>query len=135
MSTASTEPQSFVLYDGDCPICRQYMALSALRTLRADIAVIDARAHPDLVASLRSDGFEVNDSIIVRLAGKNGDPPKTFMGGDATRIIHDLASGNGAARQLALWVIGGAPWRHVLYPYLRGTRNLLLRIAGKPLVP
>ncbi|MDZ4842374.1 MAG: hypothetical protein SH859_09565 [Hyphomicrobium aestuarii] len=111
------------------------MALSALRTVRADIAVIDARAHLDLVASLRSGGFEVNDSIIVRLAGKNGDPPTTFMGGDATRIIHDLAGGNGAARKLALWVIGGAPWRHVLYPYLRGTRNLLLRIAGKPLVP
>lgn len=111
------------------------MALAALRTLRPDIAALDARTHPEHVSSMRAAGYEVNDSIIVHIASKGRVPARTYMGGDATRMILDLSSSNAAYRRLALWVIGGAPWRHVLYPYLRGSRNMLLRLNGKPLVP
>ncbi|MBX9927174.1 MAG: DUF393 domain-containing protein [Hyphomicrobiaceae bacterium] len=134
-SSDPSTPRDFVLYDGDCPICRSYMSLAALRTVRPDIAMLDARSNPALVARLRSDGYDVNDSIIVRIARPDGPGELTLMGGDATRMIHDLGSTNGPTRRLALWVIGGAPWRHALYPYLRGTRNLLLRRVGRPLVP
>lgn len=111
------------------------MALAALRTLRPDIAILDARTHPKHVSAMRAAGFEVNDSIIVHIGSEGRVPARTFTGGEATPIILDLSSRNAAYRRLALWVIGGAPWRHVLYSYLRGTRNMLLRLNGKSLVP
>ncbi len=134
-SGSPARPQNFVLYDGDCPICRGYMSLARLRAVCPDVSVLDARAHPNLVSQLRHDGYEVNDSIIVQVAQPDGRGRLVLMGADATRMIHDLGSANGPTRRLALWVIGGAPWRHALYPYLRACRNLLLRLARRPLVP
>ena len=121
-------PDSFVLYDGDCPVCRSYMALAQLRRLRPDIAILNARDEPDLVAALRRDGHEINDSILVRLG------PDIYEGAKATGLIAELGSDNPWTRRMALYAIGGGPWASALYPWLRATRNLLLRLMGKPLI-
>ena len=121
-------PENFVLYDGECPICRSYMALAGLRRLRPDFKILDARLEPALVAALRAQGHEVNDSILVRL----GDT--VFAGAAATGLIAQLGSDNPWMRRLALYAIGGGPSAAVFYPCLRATRNLLLRLMGKPLI-
>lgn len=122
------QPESFVLYDGACPICASYMALLELRRFHPHIEVLDARKQPTLVAHLRALGFDVNDSLLVKLG------PTVYAGADATRLLSDLASQHAWARRIAVWSIGGAPWSRALYPYLRGTRNLLLRSLGRPLI-
>ena len=104
------------------------MALAQLRRLRPDIAILNARDEPELVASLRRDGHEINDSILVRLG------PDVYEGSRATGLIAQLGSDNPLTRRLALYAIGGGPWASALYPWLRATRNLLLRLLGKPLV-
>ena len=118
-------PGNFVLYDGECPVCSAYMALSQLRRLQPDFSVLDARTHPELVAQLRGEGFDVNDSLLVRFRGQ------TYAGADAMRLIAELGQANPIMRRAALYAIGGGPWAHALYPYLRGTRNLLLRMLGR----
>lgn len=122
------QPESFVLYDGECPICASYMALLELRRFHPDIEILDARKHPTLVARLRALGFEVNDSLLVKLG------PTVYAGSDATRLLSDLSSQQPWVRRIGVWAIGGAPWSRSLYPYLRGARNLLLRTLGRPLI-
>jgi predicted DCC family thiol-disulfide oxidoreductase YuxK len=128
MTLAAVEPTSFVLYDGECPICRSYMALARLRTLQPEIQILDARQQPALVRDMRARGHEVNDSILVQL----GD--RVYEGGAATRLIAQLGSANPLLNRFALYMIGGAPWGSALYPYLRATRNLLLRVMGRRLI-
>ena len=118
-------PDNFVLYDGECPVCGAYIALAQLRKLRPDLRVLDARHEPALVASLRREGFDVNDSILVRLGSQ------VYSGGAATRLISQLGSENPLVRRAALYAIGGAPWSDALYPWLRAGRNGLLRILGR----
>ena len=122
-------PDSFVLYDGDCPVCSAYMALAQLRRLRPDIQVLDARTQPDLVAALRAQGHDVNDSILVKLG------PQVYSGAVATGLMAKLGSDNTIVRRAALYAIGGAPWAAAIYPWLRACRNLLLRVLGRPQIP
>jgi predicted DCC family thiol-disulfide oxidoreductase YuxK len=129
MTVAGSTPENFVLYDGACPICASYMAIAALRRVKPDVAVLDARQEPTLVADLRRRGHAVNESILVQL----GD--RVFAGPAATRLIANLGSANPVMRRSALWLIGSAPWSAALYPWLRATRNLLLKIMGRGLVP
>lgn len=128
-SVTLNRPVNFVLYDGDCPVCSAYVAMSSLRRLRPDFSVINAREDPDLVAQMRALGFEVNESFLVRLDGH------VYSGGAATRLISSLGSGNPLIRRVALYVIGGGPWAEALYPWLRSGRNTLLRLLGRPLIP
>lgn len=87
--------------------------------------VLDARKEPAVVAAMRAEGFEVNESILVRLGSR------VYAGGDATRLISELGSDNPFARRAALYAIGGAPWSDGLYPWLRACRNGLLRVLGR----
>jgi hypothetical protein len=47
---------NFLLYDGDCPVCSAYVAMSRLRQLYPDLLVLSAREEPELVAALRQAG-------------------------------------------------------------------------------
>lgn len=128
MQNAVVAPENFVLYDGECPICAAYMGIAQLKRLHPELAILNGREHPDIVAGLRTQGHEINESILVRWNGR------VYAGGAATKIISDLGSDNPFLRRTALYGLGGAPWSNVLYPYLRSGRNALLRLLGRPMI-
>ena len=119
-------PVNFVLYDGDCPVCTAYMAVAQLKRLRPDFQILDARKEPRLVARLRREGHEVNDSMLVRLGSD------IYEGAAATRLIAALGSRNPWGRRLALFLVSGGPFGATIYPLQRACRNLLLRVLGRP---
>ena len=122
----TARPDNFVLYDGECPVCAAYMGIARLKLLRPDLQVLDARVEPELVAALRAEGHEVNESILVGLG------PKVYKGAEATRLIARLGSSNPWTRRIALVALGGGRFGETLYPMQRAVRNLLLRILGRP---
>ncbi len=128
MPSADVAPQNFVLYDGECPVCSAYMGIAQLKRLHPNLAILNGREHPAIVAEMRAEGHEINESILVRMDGK------VFSGGAGTKLISDLGSDNPVLRRTALYVLGGAPWSNALYPYLRATRNALLSLLGRPMI-
>lgn len=124
------EPASYLLYDGECPACRSYVAFSRLRQTYPTLEIIDARERPDLVAHLRGLGYEINDGMMLRLDGVY------HYGAAATRMIAKLGQSSGSAiTRTGLAAIGTAPWSEALYPWLNRARQLLLRLLGRSLIP
>lgn len=121
----NTRPDAFVLYDGECPVCQAYVALAQLKQRHPGLQILDARTQPELVAALRSESYDVNESLIV------GIGPTVFAGAAATRLISQLGSSNPILSRAALYAIGGAPWASALYPWLRATRNGLLWVLQR----
>jgi predicted DCC family thiol-disulfide oxidoreductase YuxK len=124
---SSTPPgASFLLYDGECPACSAYVAMSRLRQLYPDIRVLDARAEPALVGALRSRGYEINEGMVLQLDGV------VHFGAEATHMIGVLGRVSpGWWRRAALSAIGTAPWSRRLYPLLNRARGALLRALGR----
>ncbi|MDX2202654.1 MAG: DCC1-like thiol-disulfide oxidoreductase family protein [Hyphomicrobiaceae bacterium] len=122
-------PESFLLYDGECPACRSYVAFSRLRRLYPDLALRDARQAPDLVAALRRAGYEINEGMVLKLGAD------IHFGPEATRMIAELGrTAPSPLTRLGLKAIGGAPWSRALYPWLNRARQLLLRLLGRKLI-
>jgi len=48
--TGRNTSDDYVLYDGACPACARYVAATGLAERPDDVALIDARTHPELVA-------------------------------------------------------------------------------------
>lgn len=127
--TATAEPANYLLYDGECPACRSYVAFSRLRKLYPDIAVIDAREAPGLVSSLRGKGYEINEGMVLKLGSD------IHFGPEATRMIAELGkAAPSRTTRLGLHIIGGASWSKALYPWLNRARQLLLRTLGRTLI-
>ena len=74
-------PGDYLLYDGECPACRSYVAMARLRRQRPDLKILDGRKQPDLVADLRRRGYEVNEGMVLSLDGQ------LYFGPEATRMI------------------------------------------------
>lgn len=124
-----SEPANYLLYDGECPACRSYVAFSRLRQLYPDIALLDAREQPELVGDLRRRGHEINEGMVLKLGNA------IHFGPAATRMIAELGqSAPSRATRWGLHVVGGAAWSEALYPWLNRCRQFLLRALGRTLI-
>jgi len=110
----------FVLYDGDCPVCKSYVAWSRLREASPEIQLINARDVPELVSALRKDGIEVNDSMVLRL----GDT--TLHGADAFVAITRLGRPRPGVATYLLKLMTAPPVAGPLYPLMVAGRKTLL---------
>jgi predicted DCC family thiol-disulfide oxidoreductase YuxK len=120
------EPSDYLLYDGECPACSAYVAMSRLHQLYPRLRVLDARTEPGLVADLRRRGYEINVGMVLCLGGT------IHFGADATRLIALLGKASPARwRRAALAAIGSAPWSARLYPWLNRGRGVLLRLLRR----
>jgi predicted DCC family thiol-disulfide oxidoreductase YuxK len=128
-AAAGAAGADFLLYDGDCPACSAYVAMSRLRRLYPGLRVVNARSEPALVARLRAEGFEINEGMVLSLGGV------IHFGPEATRMIAVLGRASSSRwRRVALTFLGTAPWARRLYPWLNRARGLLLRMLGRGLI-
>ena len=109
-----------VIYDGECPFCRSYVQMARLREAAGPVELIDARGAPELVAAYHARGMDIDQGMIVELDGQ------TYYGGEAVWAINRLLSTHPVLRRL-----GGRRFLKFIYPALRGTRNLALRMMGR----
>ena len=105
-----------IIYDGDCPFCRSYVALLRLRD-RYDVQLVDARKERAAAAEY---GLDLNEGMIVDLDGQ------VHHGARAVSLLSRLSKTTGPLR--FEWVAA------LVYPVLRLGRGITLKALGrKPL--
>ncbi|MBL4783183.1 MAG: DUF393 domain-containing protein [Porticoccaceae bacterium] len=116
-----------VVFDGQCPFCRAYVASLADErgSDHRGVNKIDARDSPQLVAELSTRGIDVNAGIVLIKDGAK------YQGAEALSIL---------ARQhvTETWLSGlhHRLLRHrglsrLVYPLLRALRNSYLHLLGR----
>lgn len=118
-------PSSFLLYDGECPVCSRFVLWSRIKEARPEIRLLDARQNPDLVAEFRSAGIEINDTMLLRLDGKD------YVGADAMAALERFMPGEGLAPRLLRKLVASRGALRLAYPVLVRLRKLLLALMGR----
>lgn len=120
--------ENFVLYDGECPVCSNFVAWTNLRLVRPDIKLIDARTAPELVSAYRAEGVEINDNMVIRLG------EMTMHGADAFGALARIGQPNSVAlRGLMRWLSKPNVSRP-LYPLMAAGRRTLLFLLRRSLI-
>ena len=110
-STTVITPQgTSVVFDGQCPFCRAYVA-SLKDNDEGLLTKIDARSTPALVEQLAAENIDINEGIVLLQDAS----PALFAG-----LPHRLLR----YRRLS----------SLLYPMLRLLRNTYLRLARRPAI-
>lgn len=115
----------FFIYDGECPICRQYVAWTALRRSHPDIQLIDARANPQLVIALRDEGIEINDTNLLQLDGKR------YAGAAAMARVSQAMVPQTAGEHVVRFLTRPERLLRPLYPWIARARKALLWLTGR----
>ena len=115
----------FLLYDGECPVCSRYVLWTNIRNKNPDIALLDARQQPELVAALRTEGIEINNTMFLQVDGRR------FVGAAAMAKISVYMPQNTLPQRILRSLTSSQLLFQTIYPGLGLGRKLLLALLRR----
>ena len=130
MTSASTSAKAapegnWIIYDGDCPFCKNYMRFVKLKDSIGPVRLINARDGGPEVEYIKAQGLDLDEGMAMFYQGQ------LYHGGDCLNIIVMLSSDNGVFNALSRWAFKSQGRARAMYPTLKCGRNLALRILGR----
>jgi predicted DCC family thiol-disulfide oxidoreductase YuxK len=119
-----------LVYDGDCPLCRNSAKAVRLKASVGSIEMVDARVlgnHP-IRSEIMDEGLDLNEGIVVKFEGK------LYHGSDALHLLALLGSSSDRFNRFNAWIFRSKIRTDWLYPYLKAARRLSLWVQRKPLL-
>ncbi|MEM1301499.1 MAG: DUF393 domain-containing protein [Pseudomonadota bacterium] len=114
-----------VVYDNDCPFCRNYVQMLRFREAVGPVTLIDARAGGPVVVALQDASYDLDEGMVLLMQGQ------VHHGAEAMTRMALLSSGSTAFNRLNAMIFRNAGLSRVLYPVLRFGRGVTLRLLGR----
>ena len=115
-----------IVYDGECPFCKSYVRLMALKQAVGDVELVDARSLDKITRELTAAGYDLNEGMAA-IYGED-----VYYGSDAVTLISTLTQTRGLLGRAVAWTLRDPNRAHRIYPMLKLGRRLVLRLLGKP---
>lgn len=119
------DPGTYIVYDGDCVFCSQYVSFLRLKQAIGPVALVNARDDHPVVAYLKSKGVDLNQEMALVMGGE------IHSGPDCMHRLALMSTGAGFFNALSARVFASRNASRILYPFLRAGRNLTLRVLGR----
>ena len=114
-----------IIYDGECPLCRNYVKFATLKEHISAIDLIDARdAEHRIVSQVIDQGYNLDQGMVVLYADE------TYYGAEAVHLLALLSSKRRLFNQINHWVLRSKFRAKLLYPLLRLGRRIVLTLKG-----
>ncbi len=117
--------ENWIIYDGDCPFCRNYMKLVRLKQAIGPVRLIDARSGGPEAEFVKDRGLDLDEGMAMFYEGT------LYHGGDCLHLMAILSTPSGFFNRVTGWVFSTPARSRALYPFLRCCRNLALRVLGR----
>ncbi|MEO1080102.1 MAG: DCC1-like thiol-disulfide oxidoreductase family protein [Pseudomonadota bacterium] len=127
MEDATPAPApSYLVYDGDCPFCKEYVSFLRLRASVGRVELVSARSQHPVVDDLRDRGFDLNQGIAFVEQGV------VYFGDGAVTRVASLTSPAGFLNRMTAAIFRHAGVSAVLYPVLKFGRRCTLWMLRRP---
>jgi len=117
--------KNFLLYDGDCPFCSNYVQMLRLQKAVGPVDLLNMRDHPDLAVAYKAQGYDLNQGMLLHLDGQD------YFGADCINRLALLSTGNDLFNSINAAVFRNPCLSTALYPFMRTGRGLALTLLGK----
>lgn len=122
---------TWLVYDGECPFCRNYAQYIQLKTALPGLQIVSAR---DRIGELWSrlpvgaDAYNLDEGMLVWIDGK------WHYGAEALHVLSDWTHSPGLLSRVHRVLFSHLPRSHMIYPWLNRGRKLFLRLTGHSLI-
>ena len=115
------------VYDGECPMCKAGVQAFRIKQAVGELRTLDKRTvdadHP-VFQRIRDAGLDINQGMIIAY----GD--RLYQGAEALHLMALIGSEHSVVSKLSARIFRSPLRAKLCYPFLRGTRNLLLKCKG-----
>jgi predicted DCC family thiol-disulfide oxidoreductase YuxK len=118
-----------IIYDGDCPLCRDYVRRLRLIETAGGVELVDARSgHPAVLSHWKA-GFDLDQGMVALINGT------TFYGAEAVHALARLSTTDTLFNRLNYRLLARPRLARSLYPLFKAARRVALFVTGrKPLI-
>ena len=117
--------QVLLVFDRECPVCRNYCQAVRIRKSVGDLQIVNAREQSDIMHEITARGLDIDQGMVLKLEDK------FYYGPDAIHALALLSTRSGILNRLNYWMFRSAWLSRTFYPLLRSLRNLLLKLLGR----
>ena len=114
-----------LVYDRECPACNAYCQVVRIRESVGDLRIVDARENSKVMYEITAQGLDIDQGMVLKI----GD--QLYYGSDAIHLMALIGSRSGIFNRFNYWMFKSKTTSSILYPFLKLSRNLLLKILGK----
>jgi len=114
-----------LVYDRECPACNAYCQVVRIRESVGDLRIVDARESSEVLDEITAQGLNIDQGMVLKMEGQ------FYYGADAIHALALIGSRLGTLNRLNYWIFKSKTVSRALYPLLKASRNLLLKILGK----
>jgi predicted DCC family thiol-disulfide oxidoreductase YuxK len=122
-----TAPLS-LLYDGECPVCKNFVRRMRLQQQFGELRLLDARQPSEQRARAEAMGFDLNRGFVLFVG------EEVYFADRAIQTLALMSSRSGLFNRLNYHIFRHPGLSRVLYPILASGRLLLLRLLGRSLI-
>ncbi|MGB5216242.1 MAG: DCC1-like thiol-disulfide oxidoreductase family protein [Anderseniella sp.] len=119
-----TTPAIILVYDGDCPVCRNYTQHLSIKQAAGTFELLNARDSPPILQEINALNLDMDQGFVLKI----GD--QFYHGADAIHTLALLSTRTGVFNRLNFLVFKSKTLSRVLYPILKTGRALLLALLG-----
>lgn len=114
------------VYDGACPLCKSAATALRIKGEYGHLELIDARKQEDhpLLVDIKERQFDLDEGMVIF------DGRKFYHGATALWFMAQYGDADGMFNRVTRLLFRSRTIANLLYPLLRGVRNMLLRIRG-----
>jgi len=114
-----------LVYDKECPLCHAYCRMTRLKENVGDLVLQDAREPNQVMDEITALGLDIDQGMVLKVN------EQLYYGSDAIHALALLSSRSGIFNRLAYWTFKSKRLSKILYPIMKGGRNLVLKILGR----
>jgi predicted DCC family thiol-disulfide oxidoreductase YuxK len=122
--TINREESLVIIYDGECPFCRNFVRLQSLRKAGLFIDLVNARDTSALITDIASK-HDLNDGMVVIFDDQE------YYGKAALQLLARLSNPSGLLGQIARYFAMKEGATSLIYPVMKFGRNLTINLMGK----
>ena len=115
----------YIVYDGECLFCSNYVQLLRLRDAIGPVRLIDARSNSAEVQALRTQGYDLDEGMVFV------EPGQIWFGEDSIHRLALLTSPSSVFNKTTALIFRSRRLSRALYPVMRFCRNTTLRLLGR----
>ena len=123
--TPMLHEEILLVHDGECPACHAYCQVVRIKEGVGDLRTVDARENSEVMNEISAQGLDIDQGMVLKMGGQ------FYYGSDAIHRLALISSRRGIFNRFNYWMFKSKTVSNILYPPLRFSRNLLLKILGK----
>lgn len=116
---------AWIVYDGDCPFCRNYMSLVTLRKNIGPVRIINARDGGPEVELLQKNNIDLDNGMVLYYG------ETIYHGDNCIHMLALLSENKGMFNRLNAFLFKSPTRAKVIYPIMRCGRNLTLKLLRR----